>query len=109
VDDLTMWSLVVGALLPVLVAVVQQARWPDWLRAVVTAVSCLVAGAVTAWLAGDMTGKTFVSSVLTVLVTALATYQGFWKRTGVAPAVERVTSRQAYVKPRLAPAPEHEQ
>lgn len=90
--DLEMWTLLVGALLPALIAVIQQPQWSCRLRAVVTVVACLVAGGGTAGLDGQLTGRSVVTSVLTVLVTALATYHGFWKPSGIAAAVEGLTS-----------------
>lgn len=95
-DDLTMWSLIVGALLPPLVAIIQQPRWPDWFRAVVTALACLLAGGVTAYLAADLEGRTWVSSALVVLVAALSTFRGFWKQTGTTQRIESVTTFGGY-------------
>ncbi len=74
------------------IAFVQQPRWPEWFRAVVTLVSCLALGAGTAYFEGTLDFKDWVGSSLTILVAALTTYQNFWKKTGVAPAVEKVTS-----------------
>lgn len=91
-DNLTMWSLVVGTLLPMLVAVIQQPRWPDWFRAIVTVVVCLLVGAVTAYLEGGLNLQDWVSSALVILVAALATFRGFWKPTGVADSIESATS-----------------
>jgi hypothetical protein len=104
VDDLTMWSLLVGAAAPTVIALVQRPTWPDWLRSVTTASFCLVAGAVTAYLNGDLTnGRSLVSAILLVLITTLSTYRGFWKPTGVAPAIESVTTPDQHP----APPPQH--
>lgn len=91
-DDLTMWSLVVGTLLPPLISVIQQPTWPDWVRAVATAAIALVVGGLTAYFTGDLEGKTLVSSFLVVLVAAITTYKGFWKPTSVSPRIEAATS-----------------
>lgn len=91
-NDLEMWSLLVGAVMPLVVAVAQQPKWTEKTRAIVALVACLAAGGVTAWLSGDLNAKGVTSAVLTVLVAALATYKGFWKPTGFAPAVEVRTS-----------------
>lgn len=91
-DNLTMWSLLVGTLLPMLVAVVQQPRWPNWLRAVVTVLVSLVVGAVTTYLEGGLTLDDWVGASLTILVAALATWRNFWKPVGVTDAIERRTA-----------------
>lgn len=90
--DLAMWTLLVGTLLPPVIAVVQQPQWSSRVRSLVSVATCLVAGGGTAWLGGALSGTSLVTTVLTVLVTALATYTGFWKPSGIAAAVEGVTS-----------------
>lgn len=91
-NDLAMWSLLVGFLMPNAIAILQQPRWSDGVRAMLTFVLCLVAGAGTAYFEGELTGRRAVSAVLLVLVTTLATYRNFWKPVGVAPAIESATS-----------------
>ena len=87
-----MWSLIVGFVLPPVLAVIQQSGWSDRLRAVVAFLACAVAGAGVAYFQGDLTAKRFVEAGLVVLVTAIATYRNFWKPTGVAPAIETKTN-----------------
>ena len=72
--------------------IVQQPTWPEWARAVMTFLVCALAGAGTAYFQGDLTGRRFVEAGLVVLVTTIATFKGFWKPTGVAPAVEAKTT-----------------
>ena len=87
-----MWSLIVGFLLPPVLAVVMQSSWSDRLKAVVAFTSCAVAGAGVAYFQGDLTGKRFVEAGLVVLVTAVATYRNFWRPTGISPAIETKTN-----------------
>lgn len=91
-SDLAMWSLIVGFLLPPALAVVQQTPWSSGLKAVVAFAASAVAGAGTAYFAADLTGRSFVSSALVVLVAAISTYHGFWKPTKVGPRIEEVTN-----------------
>lgn len=90
--DLEMWSLVVGFALPPVLSVVMQSDWSQRLQAVVAFVACALAGAGTAYFQGDLTGERFVEAGLVVLVTTIATYKGFWKPTGVSPAIETKTN-----------------
>lgn len=95
--DLQMWELVVGFLSATFVLpVIQQPRWSEKVRALVTFLYSVVVGLGTAYLTGAFEGvhdvRTGVSSVLLMLVTAVASYKGFAKPTGVAPAIERATS-----------------
>ncbi len=91
-DNLQMWSLIVGFLSPIVLAIIQQPTWKRPLRAFVTFVWALLAGAGTAYFTGDFNGRSFVTCVLIVMVTTISTYVGFWKRTGIAPGVEGATS-----------------
>ena len=90
--NIQMWTLLVGFFMPPVIAVIQQAHWAVRLRALVTFAVCVVASLVTVWLTGEFNTKDVVASILTVLVTALATYRGLWKPTGVAPSIEAATS-----------------
>jgi len=92
VTEFEMYSLLVGFFLPPALAIVQQTKWPDQLRAVVAFLACAVAGAGVAYFQGDLTGKRFVTAALIVLTTTLATYRSFWKPTSVAPAIESRTN-----------------
>lgn len=91
-SNLQMWSLIVGFFLPPVLAIVEQTRWSNPLRAIVAFAACAIAGAGTAYFQGDLTGRRFVEAGLVVLVTGLATYQSFWKPSGIAAAIESHTN-----------------
>lgn len=87
-----LWSLIVGFISPMLIAVVDQ---PGWTRAARTAVQVAVSvviGLATAYFAGDFTGKDVVSNILIASVAAISAYKGIFQPTGMAPRVARATS-----------------
>lgn len=91
--NLEMWALIVGFVLPPVLAVIQQTSWSNRLRAVVAFLACLAAGTGTVFLQQeDISWTEWVSTTLLVLVTAIATYQSFWKPTGIAPGIETKTN-----------------
>lgn len=90
--NLAMWSMIVGFFLPLLLAVVQQPRWPSYVRSIVMFLGCLVASAGTVILQGEFSGERWVESALLIIVTTIATYKGLWKPIEVAPAIEDATS-----------------
>lgn len=103
-NDLQAWELVVGFLSATFVLpVIQQPRWTAGTRSIVTSGYAIVVGLGTAYLTGAFAGvhdlRTGVSAVLLLLVTAVASYNGFAKPTGIAPRIERATSPS----PRPAP------
>lgn len=92
-SNLAMWSLIVGFLLPPAIAVVQQPRWSEPVRAIVMFVVCLIAAAGTAYFQGDLTGRRWIQAALLIVVATIATFKGLWKPTRVAPEIEAATSR----------------
>lgn len=92
-SNLEMWDLIAGFALPPVIAVIQQKDWGHGFRAVVTFVIALGVAAITVAIhEGGWSADTWVESALLTLVTAIATYKGFWKPTGVAPALEDATT-----------------
>ncbi len=91
-SNLEMWALIVGFALPPVLSLVMQTGWGEQLQAVVAFAACALAGAGTAYFQGDFTGRRFVEAGLVVLVTAIATYKGFWKPTKISPAIEAKTT-----------------
>jgi len=97
VSDLAMWNLIVGFVSATFVLpVIQQPRWTDARRATVTFLYSIVVGLGIAYFTGAFDKvndvRAGVTSVLLTLVAAIASYRGFAKPTGVAPAIEAATS-----------------
>lgn len=91
--DLGKWSMLVGAFLPPLIAVIQQPKWSDTARAVTTVLVCIIVGGVTTEIEhGLHFDEHLRTSVLSMLIAAQATYQSFWKPVKVAPKIEAATS-----------------
>lgn len=90
--SLEMLSALVGALLPMLVAVVNRSHWPAWGKGVVVLASSVVAGGVTAWWSGQLTGLRWTESALIIAGAAVVAYRHFWQPTGIAPAIEAATT-----------------
>lgn len=91
-QNLVMWSTIVGFLSPLVVAIIQQPKFHDAAKAVITFLYCLVTAFITVILEGRFTQERFVTSLLFVFVTAITAYKGLWKPTGAAPAIESATT-----------------
>jgi hypothetical protein len=92
-NNLELWGLVVGFLLPPVLAVVQQSKWSDKLRSSVGFIACIVAAGVATYLEhGLHLDEHFVRVALLTLVAAQTTYRNFWKPVGIAPAIEKRTN-----------------
>lgn len=92
-DKLTMWNLVIGFLSATFVLpAIQQPTWTSKTRALVTFVYSVLIGLGAAFFIGGFDFKDIAGSILTILVTAIATYKGFAQPTDIAPKIESATS-----------------
>ncbi len=94
-NNLQMWTLIVGFFLPLAIALVQRRAWGNAPRAVVGFLCCIVAAAGTCWFNGGINLMDFVTSALTVVVTSLATFSVFWNKLGATNAIESLTNGKA--------------
>lgn len=91
-EQLIMWGSVVGFVLPLAIAAINQRRWSSTARGVVVFGCCLIAAAGTVYLEGALNRSgDLASAFLAIFVTAIGTYKLYWRPSGIAPAVERVT------------------
>lgn len=95
--DVGMWEVVVGFLSATFVLpVIQQPSWSERGRALVTFVWSVLVGLGTVFFTDGFrdvdTPREVAASILLVLVSAVASYHGFAKPTGIAPAIERATA-----------------
>lgn len=94
-DDITLTGVVVGSLLPNLIAVIVQPGWRREVRGLATFGVCVVAGLLIALLEGRLgDGRDVAASVVAVLIASQVLYQTLWRPSGIAPAIERATSAE---------------
>lgn len=92
-SNLEMYALVVGFLMPLLLAVIIQSHWSSGLKATLAFGACLVAAAGTVYFQQpDWDWHDWIGSSLLVLVTAIASYKGVWKPTGISDGIETNTN-----------------
>lgn len=96
-DSLTTGAQV-GALLPLLTAVVQRPAWSADTKKVVAVVAALVAGVATVAGTGGLEqlqhGRPTLATITGVLVASQASYDVLWKPAKLAPWIEAVTTRR---------------
>lgn len=90
-------GIIIGALMPPLIAVVQRSNWPKGARVAVAVVTSILVGLATTYAAGQLADvEMTVSSVLMVVSLVIAASQtafnSLWKPAGVVQLVERVTT-----------------
>ena len=92
-SNLIMWGLIVGFVMPPLLAIVQQPGWTPMVRSLVMFVASILAAVGTVYFTeGAFDTANLTTTVLVVMVTAISTYKGLWQPTTIAPKIEGATS-----------------
>jgi hypothetical protein len=84
-------DVALGAAMPLLVALVNQAHWSPARRGIVAMVLCVLAAFVASVVRGADWTQWRATTEL-VVGTALVTYSVFWKPSTIAPVVEAATT-----------------
>ncbi|MBV1940779.1 hypothetical protein KUF83_30050 [Streptomyces sp. BV286] len=89
----------VGGIMPLITAVVQRPEWSARNKKIVAAVMALLAGVVTVAAAGGLEqfqhGVPTLSAIGAVLAVSQSAHDLIWKPSGLAPAIESITSPNA--------------
>jgi hypothetical protein len=81
-----------GAVMPFLIAIINQATWNPKLKGVVAFALCLGAAALLAALHGTLTLTNWRDTAILVTSAAMVMYHALWKPSGLAPAIETATT-----------------
>lgn len=93
--DVQVLTVLSGALIPLLVGLVSKRVTSRGVKAVLNALLSAIAGGLALAIAaeGNVDNvRSWVLSIGTTWVISVATYYGFWKPTGVTPAIQDSTS-----------------
>ncbi|PSK95759.1 hypothetical protein CLV30_12811 [Haloactinopolyspora alba] len=88
---------VLSALAPLVISLINRPSWSKSVKQLVAIAASVVLGVVALALTGGFTGGDDVATVLLAVVgAAQSAYALVWKPSGVAPKLERATSRDRY-------------
>jgi len=91
-SNITMWAGLVGFFLPIAISIITQSGWSDRVKSAVAFLACLAASVGTAYFSGNFTDRDIITCALIVFTLATASYVGFWKPSGIAPAIRDATT-----------------
>jgi hypothetical protein len=98
------WAAVVGFVLPVLVAIINREPWSPWLKAVIALLTSVAGGTVTALLAGQFTGTTWLQAIGVSFAASQVFYMAWWKKSGITDWIEqRVLGAKKVIEGEAAP------
>jgi len=95
-DRVSVVSLVVGTVLPLLTAALSKSSWPVWLKQLITAVFSAATGVgvgVGLEHSGGRSATVVAANALTTFATAAAVFAATWKPTGAIDTLESVLVR----------------
>jgi hypothetical protein len=92
VKDTASWGALIGALLPFLIAIVQQPRWSSGFRQIIAVVVSVIAGVGTVLVSGNFDVQNWLVTLVAVIGAAQAAYALVWRPTNVAPTIEAKTA-----------------
>ncbi len=88
-----MWALVIGMVLPPVVAFVQRDRFSSPVKVAIMLATAVVDGLGSAYFTGQFHGTTVVTAVLVAAVAIGTAYQSIWKPLGVTTRITSALSR----------------
>lgn len=91
-SDQLLFSTILGAILPLLIAAIVQRRWSKAVKATVALIVCAVGGVGVAYYQGVLDAGNIGRSIMLVAIAAKSLYESFWKPTGVAGSIEAATT-----------------
>lgn len=84
--------IIVGALIPIALAVINRYHWPAEVKALVDFVIVVAVGIGAAFAMGDRDAQSIATVVAAVYGLAQAAFHGVYQPTGAATAIEKTTS-----------------
>lgn len=92
VKDVASWGALIGVVLPLLIAVLNQPRWTPQQRQLLAVGVSTVAGVGTVIASGNFDLQNWLVTIAAVIGAAQAAYAVLWKPTNIAPTIETKTS-----------------
>jgi len=85
------WTVIVGLLLPLIIAVINRTTWTAPLKALVALLVCVVAAAGDLYFKGQLSTGAWAANAVAIFFVVVTAYVGFWKPTGIAESIEKRT------------------
>lgn len=90
-DNTASVSLMVGAILPPLIAVINRKSWSSEVKGLFALAICIIAAAAVAWWERTLDWHNLRQTIPLVIAAAFGLYHTLWKPSGIAPAIEAKT------------------
>ena len=87
--DITPNLVLVGALMPPLIAIITRQSWTSGLKQLVSLVVCLLAATLSAFVAGQLNVSNIASSAAVIVLVTEALYQKFYKPLTITDRIEQ--------------------
>lgn len=85
-------AILVGILMPFLITILKQVKFPKWANLLITVIACGAAGVATVWARGDLQWANLAVVTALIFVSAQAVYASYWRSTEVEGKLNDLTS-----------------
>lgn len=92
VKDTASWAALIGAMLPLLIAVVNRPQWTAQMKQIIGIAVAAIGGIGTVLASGNFDAQNWLVTLVAVIGASQAAYALIWKPTKVAPKIEQATS-----------------
>ncbi len=89
--NMMMWAVIVGFLASPIISALNRQAWSSDLKAAATFAWCVIAALGTIYFTGQFDAKNLSTTILFTFFTAIGSYQGVWKPSGIAGKIEGKT------------------
>lgn len=85
-------AAIAAAVLPPIIAFINQRHWPTQVKGLVALLTCFLYGLVVLIVRGTLDFTNWRNTVLAVAGVAFVAYKVWWQPSGIAPAIEDTTT-----------------
>jgi uncharacterized membrane protein YqaE (UPF0057 family) len=91
------WTLIIGLILPPIIAVINQAHWSPTIKGIVALVVCGLVALGVEEVRGTPNWHDWRNTALLIAGAAIISYRQFWQPSLIAPTIEAKTTKGATV------------
>jgi hypothetical protein len=89
------WAAVSGFFMPLIIAVINRCHWSTEFKSCIAFMACVACTAVQLGMQQKLDFANFFPTLLLVLTFSISSFQGLWKPSGIANALEAATDGTA--------------
>jgi VIT1/CCC1 family predicted Fe2+/Mn2+ transporter len=82
-------AALVGALLPIIIGIINDVKWSKRTQSIAAFITCFIAAVITTLFSGEVMSRDLVETFGIIYGAAMVSYHGLFKPTGAAETIEK--------------------